>query len=340
MSGRVENDMKIKELLKYMLEDEPYILTQYVDSLADYSWTTKKNYVANIKLFFKWVKEKRGLSELTLDNIKTLLPMDLSGYFGEIKYKKDSNGNIVESSSSKQTCAWTALNSFFEFMTVNEFMNTNICSKTKRPKNRDNPSSKYLDQKQMKQLINKVERTRYVSTERKGLKDRDIVIIKMFLTTGMRAESLREIDIEDIDFENQTVTTINKGHKTKTFILMDTVIEDIKKWLIKRAAIMNVSDVHNQTGPLFVSLKRNRMSYDALNKTVKLYTKLIGIDDGYSCHTLRHSYGTAVYMITKDINYTKDALGHSDVSVTQRYINENDKSMDGLVAGRMSSIVG
>ncbi|WP_408070155.1 tyrosine-type recombinase/integrase [Butyrivibrio sp. JL13D10] len=339
MQGRIEAEMKLKEKINRKLEYEPVFLKQYIYFLSDYSWVTKNNYTTDILAFFKWLKEYREADEITLDILNELLPLDINAYLSEIKYIKEEDGTIRDSSSARQTRAWSALNSFFNFLSINGFIKDNIVMKTSRPKNRDVASNKYLTQKQMKQLMKIVEKNSGGSFTQRSKKVRDILLMKIFLTTGIRVEPLREINVEDIDFKNKTVITVNKGHKTKGFELVDSVMDTLNEWIPIRAQIMGV-DVEGQTGALFVSNIQTRLSYWSINNTVKYYTSQVGIEGGFSCHKLRHSYGTAIYMMTKDIEYTKEKLGHESISTTQRYINEIDKNLDVVVNNKLNAIIG
>ena len=55
-------------------------------------------------------------------------------------------------------------------------------------------------------------------------------------------------------------------------------------------------------------------------------------------HTLRKTFGYFLYKQTKDILVVKEVLGHSDVSITRRYIgltqDDKDKLMKGLSYSR------
>ena len=338
MKGRIEADMKYKYKIERMLNEQPEIVWQYVDSLSQNAWSTKLNYANVVLVFFRWVRNRKAVSEITPEILETLLPLDINAYMTDMQYIKDASGNIRESSSSRQMKTWSALNSFFDFMLVNGFVKENIVRKTKRPKNKDNSSCEYLTQSQMKQLIKKVEDTKIQGDRGKDIKLRDLLVIRLFLTTGIRVEPLREINIEDIDFKKKTVMTIQKGNLTHEYKLTDSVMETIAIWLPERARIMGV-DEENQTGALLVSVNKTRLSYWSINKAVKRYTSQIGIEGGYSCHKLRHSYGTAVYMMTKDIYYTKEKMGHADISTTQRYINEVDSELDEVVNNKLDEIV-
>lgn len=337
MNGRIERDLEFQKKLEDKLKGQPEIIRHYAESLSEASSVTRLSYASKIVLFFNWLKDRKDIKEVDTKLLAELLPMDIQAYMTSLEYTIDKKGNKKESSSSKRMTTWTALHSFFNFLYINKFVESNICNETKRPKNRDAASSKYLDQNQMTKLIRKAESgDESLSRVRSNLKERDSAILKLFLTTGIRVEALREIDIEDIDFEKGIIKTINKGRKIKEFQIEDNVLIAIEKWLFKRCKLLD-QEWDKQTGPLFVSLKRQRISYWAVNDIVKEYTAIIGMDN-YSCHTLRHSYGTAIYNLTKDIDYTRKKLGHENVNTTLRYINETDKEIDDLVSKRMNQI--
>jgi len=53
--------------------------------------------------------------------------------------------------------------------------------------------------------------------------------------------------------------------------------------------------------------------------------------DGLSCHVLRKTFGHWLYTDTGDIVAVQELLGHSDPSITKRYIGVNQKSKDKMV---------
>ena len=61
MSGRVESDMAIKRRIDTRLKNEPILLGQYVDSMYQYSWRTKLNYVCQISRFLRWYENIKGV---------------------------------------------------------------------------------------------------------------------------------------------------------------------------------------------------------------------------------------------------------------------------------------
>lgn len=50
----------------------------------------------------------------------------------------------------------------------------------------------------------------------------------------------------------------------------------------------------------------------------------------FSCHTLRHSFATKLLESWVDLYSIKNLLGHSDISITQRYLHRTDKKLESI----------
>lgn len=51
-----------------------------------------------------------------------------------------------------------------------------------------------------------------------------------------------------------------------------------------------------------------------------VYRRIVALTGGWSPHTLRHRFASAVYRGSHDIRATQELLGHSSVATTQRYV--------------------
>lgn len=51
------------------------------------------------------------------------------------------------------------------------------------------------------------------------------------------------------------------------------------------------------------------------------------LPEGFSGHTLRHRFGTAVYRGTKDLRATQQLLGHASIATTQIYVDVSDDAL-------------
>ena len=83
----------------------------------------------------------------------------------------------------------------------------------------------------------------------------------------------------------------------------------------------------DHTGPLFRPLKHNgkqqeerrAMSPDAIDRVVRKYAKLLGIDRGYSAHSMRATFITTALENGASLEDVQKAAGHRDPSTTKLY---------------------
>ena len=73
---------------------------------------------------------------------------------------------------------------------------------------------------------------------------------------------------------------------------------------------------------LFLSSQNKRISTRSVEIMVPKYAKLAGIQKKVTPHTLRRSYGTALYNGTGDIYLVAGTLGHADINTARRHYVE------------------
>lgn len=143
---------------------------------------------------------------------------------------------------------------------------------------------------------------------------RDRVIIKILARTGMRRAELRDIDIEDIDFEKRRIhIKSGKGKKPRTVPVDIDTLQDIK-FLIgsrKEGKLITTTKSGNKT----VSLKQ-------INEIVAKCGKLAGIKHpnpakkNINPHLLRHSFARNARVKGMPIEILQQILGHKSIKTT------------------------
>lgn len=318
MTGRLENEIKIEKVIMNTLSSMPgYVTEWYYNLKASKKEATSCNDLIN--------KIKRFLLFIDTD-IKSIKPKDITlmnteRYFIYAQKKIDKNGNTVYTSNSYQYGIWCALNNFFKFMVNRKYLSENYMEQIERPKNNDldkiNEKRILLTKKDFNKIINTVNNgvgsSKAISHQQK-YKSRDLSIVMLFMTTGMRREALSEINIEDLDLEEKRLTVTDKGNKNHIYYLSDKVMENINDWIHLRKN-MHLENKH----ALFVSGNGKRMTGSSLYKLVEKYCdEALGYH--ISPHKLRSGFCSILYKEKKDIEYVRRAVGHSNIATTQRYI--------------------
>lgn len=149
-------------------------------------------------------------------------------------------------------------------------------------------------------------------------KSRDRLILLLFVTTGLRREELRSIQIKDIGSDNM-LRVLGKGDKERYVGLNKDVRKSLNDYLKVR---------DSNSDYLFISRNGNQISKRALYDIVKKYVKKAKLEyKNISPHTLRHTAGTIIYGITKDIRAVQKQLGHSNINTTEIYTHIDNKEI-------------
>ena len=305
MSGRYEKEMNLKCLIENRLNGAPEVLEEYYCSLigSGKSFDTTYRYINYILSFIDFTFGNNNDEKFYLK----VKPIHINKYIASLRMK-NVNGKSEKTSDSIRGVHWSALNSFFQFL-VPEYIDSNPVEKTKRPKNKDNPKVTFLTPEEISKLMQNVE-----ETAQQKFKNRDLCILKLGFSTGLRVSAIVQIDINDIDFKHNQIRVTEKGDYDNYVMFGENLKSQIMAWLEDREKYFSNSD----SDALFVSSRGLRLSHDMVDVMLKKYAKGV-TDKKVHPHVMRHSCATNLYEKTGDIYLCSKQLNHKNVSTTQRY---------------------
>lgn len=167
----------------------------------------------------------------------------------------------------------------------------------------------------------------------KSIKDiRTKAMISMLYYTGIRYSELANITM--LDFLNGKAIITGKGNKQR-FIYFEN--EDLKEnvanyILTKRLKIVAKTKTNSEL--LFINNNGNKVIAQNFIRTLKQCAKEYGkLDRGneMSPHKLRHSFITNALLNGEPIAVVRDAVGHSNISITNNYAHSTQKSIKNLM---------
>jgi integrase/recombinase XerC len=303
-SGRYEKELVFETRTKNKLEHLPSVMTEYYYHLvgSGSSFITVDNYINYISMFLKFTFNNNTPEDFYL-KVKAF---HVNKYISSLRTKV-VGGQVKRTSDSLRAIHWSALNSFFQFLVPN-YIKENPVAETKRPKMKDNPNVTYLTQEEMGKILTNINKT-----ANDKMRNRDLCIVKLGLSTGLRISAIVQIDLDDVDWVNGQIRITEKGDVDHYVMIGDNVKKQIKLWIDDRDKYFP-----NNTGALFISQHKKRISPDAVRKLLTKYTE--GITDKHiTPHVMRHSCATNLYEKTGDIYLCARQLNHKNVSTTQRY---------------------
>ena len=149
---------------------------------------------------------------------------------------------------------------------------------------------------------------------------RNKAMLECAYANGLRTSEICSIKVHDIDLKNQSLTIVKgKGGKTRIVPLTQIATESIRLYIEKARKYM-LRDKKTDSGFLFLSSRGNQFDRNSINKTVmKSVTKNVKLDKHISFYSMRHGIATDLLASDVDITYIAKLLGHSSVSITQKY---------------------
>lgn len=314
MNGRLEKELASEDKMRIKLEHQPQILMEFYFDMKDSgkSYLTIDRYINHVIDFIKFVRHGRRLRE---DFYNEVTPTTIKKYMNAIKHR-EVNGTLIEVGDEIRSAKWSALNLFFKFLVLNHYIEENPVESTKRPVAKTEHEVTYLEPEEVAALISNIKE----GAQRK-FKNRDLCIISLAISTGLRVGAICNLNIEDIDFKENKLYVIEKGRKKRHIMFGKKMADTLHDWLRDRKEFFKVEGVD----ALFVSQRNTRISEDSVAVLLQKYTK--GITNKHiTPHKLRATCAVNLYRQTKDLLLVADILGHNKIETTQRYTCASEDS--------------
>ena len=323
MNGRMQNELRIETSINKKLERLPQYVKDWNTNLKASKRTasTRRDYINKIYRLLTFINKENPITVSVNDINESII----SEYFLSVQTKTDGE-EIKYTSDSYQRSTWNCINNFLEYLKKRQLIEENYISYIKKPQDRDldriNENRVLLTEVEFREILSAIEKEKNETR-----KSRDKAIILLFMNTGMRKTALLSIMLEDIDFSERTLTIIDKGNKRHQYNLSDIVLESLDEWLNNRHNFLNGKhDRH-----LFLSDHGNAMNPNSVYNVVTKYT-VAALGKQISPHKLRAGYCSILYNKTHDAEFVRRAVGHANISTTQRYIvtkgDERKKASD------------
>lgn len=218
---------------------------------------------------------------------------------------------------------------------LSDYQKINNCSKSSIDNIRRNLSSffswleeeNYILKSPMKRIhkikVDKVVKETYSDETLEMLRDncnnlRDLAIIDILASTGMRVGELVKLNINDIDFENKECIVFGKGNKERPVYFDARTKIHLRNYLSSR----------QDTNPaLFVSLDspHERLNISGVEIRLRQLGRKLGINKVHP-HKFRRTVATKAIDKGMPIEQVQSLLGHSQIDTTMHYamVNQNN----------------
>lgn len=150
-------------------------------------------------------------------------------------------------------------------------------------------------------------------TERSFENLRNVLVLELLYTTGMRRSELIGLQLSDVNLDSRQIKVLGKRNKERFIPLLDATIIKIKEYLEFRKQLET-----KQTQLLLTD--KGEPIYDSMvYKIVKQFMTLVSSKEKRSPHVLSHAFATHLLDERSDLNTVKELLGHASLASTQVY---------------------
>ena len=143
---------------------------------------------------------------------------------------------------------------------------------------------------------------------------RDRAIMELLYSSGLRLAELASLETTDIDFGEGTVRVTGKGAKTRIVPVGAKAREALRDWIKVRPQLLKTPH-----SAMFISRIGRPLSTRNIQARVEHWARRLGLPQGVSPHTFRHSFATHLLESSGDLRAVQELLGHADISTTQIY---------------------
>jgi integrase/recombinase XerC len=272
----------------------------YLDKQRGQSPNTVKAYARDLESFTEFCDRHYG-GGWGWDTVDRL---GIRGFLGELQRKGLSKRSAAR--------ALSAVRSFYRYLQENYGVANNIARAARMPK-LDRRLPAYLDSDQTRALFEWAE-GRAAGDDFAAT--RDLAILELFYSTGIRLSELSGMNLEDLDLLSDQAKVRGKGRKERIVPVGSRAVHALRRYLTHREAAVARRGADRRA--VFVTRQGRRLAPRGVQRAVHAMFDAIGADR-LRVHSLRHTFATHMLDAGADLRAVQEMLGHASLSTTQIY---------------------
>ena len=155
-----------------------------------------------------------------------------------------------------------------------------------------------------------------VAEEDGPISKRDCAMLEILYASGARVSELCGLDLEDIDYQRQTIRVLGKGNKERTIPIGNPAMRALENWLKNgRASLAGEKSMR----AVFLGSRGKRIDQRTVRTVVYHALEALEGAQRMGPHALRHSAATHLLEGGADLRTVQEILGHASLATTQIY---------------------
>ncbi|QQZ07955.1 tyrosine recombinase XerC [Heyndrickxia vini] len=276
------------------LKTNLYAFIEYIQVERNYSEYTVKFYRRDIEHFYMFMVEQ-GISHL-----EDVEYFDARLYLTKLYEKEYSRTSLARKISS--------LRSFFKFLMREKIVKENPFTLISQSK-KQLKIPKFFYEEEMEKLFE-------VCQGNTNLDFRNLSLLEVLYSTGIRVSECANIKLNDIDFDFETIHVKGKGKKER-IVLFGTFANDALNNYIKNARPLLMNKSNHEY--LFVNYRGTPLTTRGIRHILNNLISKAALTGKMHPHMLRHTFATHLLNNGADLRTVQELLGHENLSSTQIY---------------------
>lgn len=288
-----------------LLHDGIALFVAYLRDQKGYSQHTVKSYVTDLGQFSEFCFSKGGTSNQDGRGEFDIQAIDS---FTVREYVGSLYGKLRRSSIARKL---SAVRSFFLFLEKEGLNRTNPAADIATPKLEKHLPA-YLPVDDVFRLLGRPNRE-------KPLGLRDLAILEVLYSCGIRAGELEGLNMGSVDFDQRLIKVRGKGDRERILPIGRQALSAVKDYLHGSYEMRRKAGGLSRQSPLFINFRGGRLSVRSIGRIIKRYVKEAGLTSEISPHSMRHTFATHLLDGGADLRSVQELLGHASLSTTQKY---------------------
>lgn len=286
-------------------------MQEYIDRFADHlkyernvSEHTLRNYISDLRQFQDYlcpIDASGNRREVDIRQVDHITVRDYLSQFYKDNHKKTSIARKL-----------ATLRTFFKFLCREQILEMNPAKLVAGPRL----------PKKLPKVLQVEDLIRFIETPdtETVLGKRDRAILEFLYATGCRVEELTKLDLEDVDFRNETVRLKGKRRKERIVPFGSKAKEALQAYLgVRGELLIEAPESERDPMALFLNYQGTRITTRSVGRMIDKYVKECAVTHDLSPHSLRHSFATHLLSAGADLRAIQELMGHARLSSTQIY---------------------
>jgi integrase/recombinase XerC len=276
----------------------------HLEKERDVSPHTRSAYERDLREFVVFLRGYYGGEEWSWQGVDRLA---MRGFLGHMARRGLSKRSIAR--------AISGVRGFYRYLHRNELVDANPARAVASPKLEKYLPS-YLDRAQI-DVVFAMATAR--AMEGNFADVRNLAILELFYSTGMRLSELCGVNGSDLDLVSQQVKVRGKGRKERIIPVGDHAALALRNYEAKRDDLLRTLGTPGDRAAFFLGTRGRRIARRSVHDVVTKFLHQIDEDAGLSAHSLRHTFATHLLDAGADLRAVQELLGHASVATTQIY---------------------